>query len=151
MDNAGTVRVWQVDSSELFRSAQTWKRMVGVDQKVLSVIFEKAEDGQENNTEGVTMVNADGQADGGDGSGSGSGEGSGEGDGSGGSGGSGEGGSGGGTNMNEDGREATFVDVSTLELVSQIYSIFYDSQLLFNTHTQSFSISLFIPASARWF
>ncbi|CAO3686219.1 unnamed protein product [Umbelopsis ramanniana] len=116
MDNAGTVRVWQVDSSELFRSAQTWKRMVGVDQKVLSVIFEKAEDGQENNAEGVTMVNADGQAEGGDGSGSGSGEGSGEGDGSGGSGGSGEGGSGGGTNMNENGREATFVDVSTLEL-----------------------------------
>ncbi|CAM0142536.1 unnamed protein product [Umbelopsis sp. WA50703] len=122
MDNAGCVRVWQVDSADLFRAAQTWKRMVGVDQKVLSVIFEKADSADGSKENGKQGMAADGSGgDGEGGSGSGSGSGSGEGEGSGGSGGSGEGGSGGsggsGTvDMNENGREATFVDVDTLEL-----------------------------------
>jgi hypothetical protein len=110
-----------VDPAELFKSAKVWKRMVGVDQKVLSVIFEK-EDPEKINASGKgDMSNAGAGGDEGEGGGSGSG--SGEGEGTGGSGGSGEGGSGGSggggsTDMNENGREATFVDVSTLELVS---------------------------------
>lgn len=44
LDNAGTVRVWQVSSNELYQAAQTWKQMVGVDQKVLSVIYETEQD-----------------------------------------------------------------------------------------------------------
>lgn len=40
MDNSGVVRVWQVQASELHKAAQTWKQMVGVDQKVLSIIYE---------------------------------------------------------------------------------------------------------------
>ena len=40
MDASGVVRVWQVESMELYKAAQTWKQMVGVDQKVLSVIYE---------------------------------------------------------------------------------------------------------------
>jgi hypothetical protein len=121
MDNAGTVRVWQVDPAELFKSAKVWKRMVGVDQKVLSVIFEK-EDPEKINASGKGDMSNTG-AGGDEGEGGGSGSGSGEGEGTGGSGGSGEGGSGGSggggsTDMNENGREATFVDVSTLELVS---------------------------------
>lgn len=44
LDNAGTVRVWQVSSNELYKAAQTWKQMVGVDQKVLSVIYETDQD-----------------------------------------------------------------------------------------------------------
>lgn len=40
MDNAGTVRIWQVNSNDIYKAAQTWKQMVGVDQKVLSVIYE---------------------------------------------------------------------------------------------------------------
>jgi hypothetical protein len=43
MDNAGTVRIWQVSSNEIYKAAQTWKQMVGVDQKVLSVIYETEE------------------------------------------------------------------------------------------------------------
>lgn len=121
MDNAGTVRVWQVDPAELFKSAKVWKRMVGVDQKVLSVIFEKEDPEKTNASDKGDMSNTGTGGDEGEGGGSGSG--SGEGEGTGGSGGSGEGGSGGSggggsTDMNENGREATFVDVSTLELVS---------------------------------
>jgi hypothetical protein len=44
MDNAGTVRIWQVNPNEIYKAAQTWKQMVGVDQKVLSVIYETDED-----------------------------------------------------------------------------------------------------------
>lgn len=40
MDNAGTVRIWQVNSSDIYKAAQTWKKMVGVDQKLLTVIYE---------------------------------------------------------------------------------------------------------------
>lgn len=40
MDIAGVVRIWQVQASELHKAAQTWKQMVGVDQKVLSIIYE---------------------------------------------------------------------------------------------------------------
>lgn len=40
MDASGVVRVWQVESMELYKAAQTWKQMVGVDQKALSVIYE---------------------------------------------------------------------------------------------------------------
>lgn len=40
MDNAGTVRIFQVNPNELYQSATTWKQMVGVDQKALSVIYE---------------------------------------------------------------------------------------------------------------
>lgn len=40
MDNVGTVRVFQVSAKDLYQSATTWKQMVGVDQKALSVIYE---------------------------------------------------------------------------------------------------------------
>jgi hypothetical protein len=44
LDNAGTVRVWQVSADEIYKAAQTWKQMVGVDQQALSVIYETRED-----------------------------------------------------------------------------------------------------------
>ncbi|KAI8350392.1 AAA domain-containing protein [Blakeslea trispora] len=124
LDNAGTVRVWQVSSNEIYRAAQTWKQMVGVDQKALSVIYETADQLQPMNSEEM-----DGESKGGgSGNGSGNGEGSGDGSGSGsggsggaGSGGSGDSGGGGGGgaggNMNEEGRqEATFEDIDNLKL-----------------------------------
>ena len=48
LDNAGTVRVWQVSSNEIYKAAQTWKQMVGVDQKALSVIYETTDQVQVN-------------------------------------------------------------------------------------------------------
>jgi hypothetical protein len=44
LDNAGTIRVWQVNPNAIYQAAQTWKQMVGVDQKVLSVIYETEDD-----------------------------------------------------------------------------------------------------------
>ena len=40
MDAAGVVRVWQIQSTDLYNAAQTWKQMVGVDQNALSIIYE---------------------------------------------------------------------------------------------------------------
>ncbi|KAG0177699.1 von Willebrand factor A domain-containing protein 8 [Apophysomyces sp. BC1021] len=132
MDNSGTVRVWQVNAPDLYRSAQTWKQMVGVDQKVLSVIYETDEkEGVEASVQGSADMVAQQGSQGGDqgssnqkcdgGSGEGSGGRSGTGEGEGGAG-EGEGASGGGFNgaggrMNENGREeATFEDIQNLKL-----------------------------------
>ncbi|KAI9354986.1 AAA domain-containing protein [Pilaira anomala] len=126
MDNAGIVRVWQVNPAEIYKAAQTWKQMVGVDQKLLSVIYETDQD-KEKMDELFDDAKINGKGQGGDkdaqcetnGSGEGSGGTSGVGQGAG----SGEGGSGGGgvdgsgNNMNEDGRqEASFEDIESLKL-----------------------------------
>ncbi|KAI7898653.1 AAA domain-containing protein [Cokeromyces recurvatus] len=127
MDNAGTVRVWQVSSNEIYQAAKTWKQMVGVDQKVLSVIYETDKD--KNNIDfdeenqkivGKQSDNADTQCQN-NANGQGSGGSSGMGDGDGGSSGSGSGGGGGmngsGNNMNEEGRqEASFEDIDNIKL-----------------------------------
>jgi hypothetical protein len=124
MDNAGTVRIWQVNPTEIYKAAQTWKQMVGVDQKVLSVIyeteedrkrldeiFEQAQNGEGGDSDAKCETNGQGQGSGGD-------SGVGEGDGGSGSGGQGGGGvNGSGNNMNEDGRqEASFEDIDNLKL-----------------------------------
>ncbi|KAI9253809.1 AAA domain-containing protein [Phascolomyces articulosus] len=131
MDASGVVRVWQVQSTELYNAAQTWKQMVGVDQNALSIIYET--DKNEENGEGQPVGEAigDGQGKGeGKGEGQGKGEGKGKGQGSGGGEGSGDGNGGGesqgssggsgggsGTAMNEGGRdEATFEDIENLKL-----------------------------------
>ncbi|KAI7879625.1 hypothetical protein K492DRAFT_208133 [Lichtheimia hyalospora FSU 10163] len=132
MDASGVVRVWQVESMELYKAAQTWKQMVGVDQKVLSVIYEtdKPEDeDMQGNQQAVGEATAPGESNGkgqgngqgqgqGSGQGSGGGEGSGDGTSSGSEGqGSGGGGASSGANMNEGGRdEATFEDINNLKL-----------------------------------
>ncbi|KAG2198207.1 hypothetical protein INT46_006615 [Mucor plumbeus] len=124
MDNAGTVRIWQVSSNEIYKAAQTWKQMVGVDQKVLSVIYE-TDDKQLDNfyDEAKNFAGDQGNSDAqcendGQGQGSGGTSGVGEGDGGSGSGGQGGGGvNGSGSNMNEDGRqEASFEDINNLKL-----------------------------------
>ncbi|RCI00345.1 von Willebrand factor A domain-containing protein 8, partial [Rhizopus stolonifer] len=128
LDNAGTIRIWQVSSNEIYKAAQTWKQMVGVDQKVLSVIYEtvdqhqQEQDGQAReigegaNSDAQCRNDGNGQGSGGS---SGVGEGGGAGSGAGGSGGGGVNGS--GNNMNEDGRqEATFEDIDNLKLVAKI-------------------------------
>ncbi|CEG83438.1 hypothetical protein RMATCC62417_17358 [Rhizopus microsporus] len=126
LDNAGTVRIWQVNSNDIYKAAQTWKQMVGVDQQALSVIYETKDDNVKLN-ELFEKIEAeqgeDGESNGkGKGSGGGQGEGGSGGGGSGGSGGSGGdgsggGGSGSGVNMNEDGRqEASFEDLENLKL-----------------------------------
>ncbi|KAI8646980.1 AAA domain-containing protein [Parasitella parasitica] len=120
MDNAGTVRIWQVSSNDLYKAAQTWKQMVGVDQKILSVIYETDETQLDDlYKEAGNQDNADAQCkNDGQGQGSGGTSGVGEGDGGSGSGGEGGGGvNGSGNNMNEDGRkEATFEDINNLKL-----------------------------------
>lgn len=125
MDNAGTVRVWQVSSNEIYKAAQTWKQMVGVDQKVLSVIYETEEDRKQIDEafERAQQMNGAGDPDAkcetnGQGQGSGGTSGVGEGDGGSGSGGQGGGGvNGSGNNMNENGREeASFEDIDNLKL-----------------------------------
>ncbi|KAI8393920.1 AAA domain-containing protein [Radiomyces spectabilis] len=127
MDNAGTVRVWQVNPAELHKSAQVWTQMVGVDEKVLSVIYETDQDTLPGSSNEDDDVNSGAACNGGDGHGSGGSAGTGEGgeasEGSGkGDGDSGAGGGGGGTNgsggrMNEDGREeTTFEDIENLKL-----------------------------------
>ncbi|KAG0792461.1 hypothetical protein G6F57_004554 [Rhizopus arrhizus] len=126
LDNAGTVRVWQVSANEIYKAAQTWKQMVGVDQQALSVIYETREDGVKLNEMYERMDTEDEENDQlngqGKGSGGGVGEGGSGGAGSGGSGGSGSGGEGGsggsgGVNMNENGREeASFEDLDNLKL-----------------------------------
>ncbi|KAF7726766.1 von Willebrand factor A domain-containing protein 8 [Apophysomyces ossiformis] len=130
MDNAGIVRVWQVNAPDLYNSAQTWKKMVGVDQKILSIIYETDQKGEiDTSMEGLEGQQEDqgGQkgsgGSGGEGSGGSGGEGSGGSSGTGeGEGGDGEGASGGGFNgaggrMNENGRqEATFEDIQNLKL-----------------------------------
>ncbi|KAI9317743.1 AAA domain-containing protein [Dichotomocladium elegans] len=126
MDAQGVVRVWQVESAELYRAAQTWKQMVGVDQKVLSVIYETdqpkdegsaMEENIQHEGEEGSQGGSAGQNSGGDGGSGGQGGGGGEG-GQGGQGGQGSGGSGGsGGNMNENGREeASFEDINNLKL-----------------------------------
>ncbi|KAI9260188.1 AAA domain-containing protein [Sporodiniella umbellata] len=128
MDNAGTVRVWQVSPNEIYNAAQTWKQMVGVDQQALSVIYETTEDNIQLNelyeqieTEGnkEDQSGNQGKGSGGEGDGGEGGSGSGGEGGSGGGGSGGEGGSGGssGINMNENGRqEASFEDLDNLRL-----------------------------------
>ncbi|RCI05809.1 von Willebrand factor A domain-containing protein 8, partial [Rhizopus stolonifer] len=128
MDNAGTVRVWQVRANEIYKAAQTWKQMVGVDQQALSVIYEttdnniklnelyeKMDSVEDNNDQSGKQSKGSGsEGEGGEG-----GSGSGGSGGTGGSGSGGEGGSGGssGANMNEDGRqEASFEDLNNLRL-----------------------------------
>ncbi|GAA5805817.1 AAA domain-containing protein [Helicostylum pulchrum] len=127
MDNAGTVRIWQVNPDEIYKAAKTWKQMVGVDQKVLSVIYETDQDKKQMD-EMFEDAEKEAKGQGGnkdakceaDGSGEGSGgsSGVGEGDGGSGQGGSGGGGANGsGNNMNEDGREeANFEDIENLKL-----------------------------------
>ncbi|KAI7849218.1 AAA domain-containing protein [Circinella umbellata] len=130
MDASGVVRVWQVQSTDLYNAAQTWKQMVGVDQNALSIIYEtdKNEEG-ENVLVGEASGEGDGEGQGkgegkGKGQGSGGGQGSGDGNGGGESGdaqqgSSGGGGSGAGAGMNEGGREeATFEDIENLKLRS---------------------------------
>ncbi|KAI8991241.1 AAA domain-containing protein [Mycotypha africana] len=125
LDNAGTVRIWQVNSNELYTAAQTWKQMVGVDQKVLSIIYETDKDkneGELGHNDNNKLVGDQGNSDAkcennGQGQGSGGTSGQGEGDviGQGGSGGGGVNGS--GNNMNENGREeASFEDIENLKL-----------------------------------
>lgn len=135
MDISGVVRVWQVQATELYNAAQTWRQMVGVDQKVLSIIYETdkvsmqdrfwneksayvSTQDQEDKTDMMVGDSKDrltGQGDsgqgrqcnGGDGVGSGGRQGTGDGEGGAGE---GQGASGGGFNgvggrMNEGGRE----------------------------------------------
>lgn len=135
MDISGVVRVWQVQATELYNAAQTWRQMVGVDQKVLSIIYETdkvsmqdrfwneksayvSTQDQEDKTDmmgGDSKDRLTGQGDsgqgrqcnGGDGVGSGGRQGTGDGEGGAGE---GQGASGGGFNgvggrMNEGGRE----------------------------------------------
>ncbi|KAI9301803.1 hypothetical protein BJ944DRAFT_233592, partial [Cunninghamella echinulata] len=127
MDNAGTVRIFQVNANELYQSATTWKQMVGVDQKALSVIYEsdqKSQDGMQDPTNEAKNGSQDGngsdKCDGGDGKGSGGNQGTGDGEGGQGSGGQGAGGggfNGSGGRDNEGGREeATFEDINNLKL-----------------------------------
>ncbi|KAF1799288.1 AAA domain-containing protein [Mucor lusitanicus] len=124
MDNAGTVRIWQVSSNEIYKAAQTWKQMVGVDQKVLSVIYETDEKQMDDLYDEAKKLagdqgNSDAQCQNdGQGQGSGGSSGVGEGDGGSGSGGQGGGGvNGSGNNMNEEGRqEASFEDINNLKL-----------------------------------
>ncbi|KAI8983752.1 AAA domain-containing protein [Pilobolus umbonatus] len=120
MDNSGTLRIWQVNPNDIYNSAKTWKQMVGVDQQVLSVIYETEEDKKvieesfNKAAEGApkTENGQDGSGEGGSGEGEG-----GSGSGSGGRGGSGGGEKAGANDMNEDGREeSTFVDIDTLKL-----------------------------------
>ncbi|KAL0082790.1 AAA domain-containing protein [Phycomyces blakesleeanus] len=121
MDNAGSVRIWQVSSSDLFKAAQTWKQMVGVDQKILSVVYEK-KDGKKSDPssqgDDANKTNGSGESGGDSDEGSGgSGNGGESGSGSGGAGGSGGIGGSGGENMNEGGREeASFEDIQNLKL-----------------------------------
>lgn len=127
MDNAGTVRIWQVSSNEIYKAAQTWKQMVGVDQKVLSVIYETDDKQLDDLYDEAKKLagdqgNSDAQCENdGQGQGSGGTSGVGEGDGGSGSGGQGGGGvNGSGNNMNEDGRqEASFEDIDNLKLVNK--------------------------------
>ncbi|KAL7311976.1 hypothetical protein PS15m_009681 [Mucor circinelloides] len=124
LDNAGTVRIWQVSSNEIYKAAQTWKQMVGVDQKVLSVIYETDEKQLDDLYDEAKKLagdqgNSDAQCQNdGQGQGSGGSSGVGEGDGGSGSGGQGGGGvNGSGNNMNEEGRqEASFEDIDNLKL-----------------------------------
>ncbi|CAO3595524.1 unnamed protein product [Absidia cylindrospora] len=125
MDNVGTVRVFQVSAKDLYQSATTWKQMVGVDQKALSVIYEsdnKHEQGHSDNQNDGRDDQGQGSADkcdGGDGKGSGGNQGTGDGDGGQGGGGGGGGGgvNGSGDRDNENGREeASFEDINNLKL-----------------------------------
>ncbi|OZJ04703.1 hypothetical protein BZG36_02531 [Bifiguratus adelaidae] len=112
MDNSGMVRVWQVNAEQLFKAAQTWKQMVGVDPRILSIIYQD-EDGED-----IDEDDGEKGGNGGEGEGNGSGSGGSGGSGSGGEGGEGQGGSGGGGDpaLTEGGREANFDDVSNLTL-----------------------------------
>ncbi|KAG0224963.1 von Willebrand factor A domain-containing protein 8 [Actinomortierella wolfii] len=144
MDNAGFVRVWQVDAADLFQAASTWKKLVGtLDSRTLAILY-RDEKGQFVNAQGQ-IIGPDGQpiilqqdgeggegdplpegmggdamtviASGGGGGGGGSGSGDGEGDGSGS--GEGEGGGSGSGQRNTpptEGRKPTFEDVSKLEI-----------------------------------
>ncbi|GES99877.1 von Willebrand factor A domain-containing protein 8 [Rhizophagus clarus] len=112
MDISGVVRIWQVDAGQLIKAAKTWRKLVGsIDQRTLSIIYEDFEGNtiseQIGNNEDVNLQEG----------GSGSGEGNGYG--SGGSGGDGAGsgaGGGGGDQLNLEGREPTFIDVSNMEI-----------------------------------
>ncbi|KAI8341541.1 hypothetical protein BC941DRAFT_416834, partial [Chlamydoabsidia padenii] len=121
MDNVGTVRVFQVSAKDLYQSATTWKQMVGVDQKVLSVIYE-SDKKSDDQSDGQGNHGSDGEGsdkcDGGDGKGSGGNQGTGDGDGGQGGGSGGGGGfNGSGGRDNENGREeATFEDINNLKL-----------------------------------
>ncbi|KAG0268044.1 von Willebrand factor A domain-containing protein 8 [Actinomortierella ambigua] len=141
MDNAGFVRVWQVDAADLFQAASTWKKLVGtLDARTLAILY-RDEQGQYVNAQGE-LVGADGQPilqlpeseegdplpdgmggeamsviSGGGGGGGGGGSGEGEGDGSGeGSGEGGGSGSGQRKTPPTEGRKPTFEDVSKLEI-----------------------------------
>ncbi|KAI8064375.1 AAA domain-containing protein [Gongronella butleri] len=132
MDNVGTVRIFQVSANDLYRAANTWKQMVGVDQKALSVIYEtdQPSSGNDMDQDGSSRGASD-KCDGGDGHGSGGKQGTGtggesdggqgaEGEGEGQGGGSGGGGggfNGNGQRDNENGREeATLEDINSLRL-----------------------------------
>ncbi|KAL1924595.1 uncharacterized protein VTP21DRAFT_4249 [Calcarisporiella thermophila] len=141
MDTSGMVRVWQVDPADILQSANNWKRMVGsLDDSILSIIYghEKPEEKvhgalslEEISRKEIMNQSPSDMVDFGDSGMSGM---SGMG-GMGGMGGEGEGGSGGGEGgeggsfgggkggseinpdaLNLKGREASFVDVSTLTL-----------------------------------
>ncbi|ORX55569.1 hypothetical protein DM01DRAFT_1334962 [Hesseltinella vesiculosa] len=129
MDNIGTVRVFQVSPNELFRAANTWKQMVGVDQKALSVIYETEEkNGSLQQSEQDGSSGSSDKCEGGNGRGSGGDQGTGDaqggesqGDGEGQQGGGGGGGGGGlngkGSNDNDNGREeASLEDINNLRL-----------------------------------
>ncbi|CAB4415023.1 unnamed protein product [Rhizophagus irregularis] len=111
MDISGVVRIWQVDAGQLINAAKTWRKLVGsIDQRTLSIIYEDSE----GNVISEHIEN-DGLQD--RSSGNGSGEGNGNGNGGSGGGGTGGGaGDGGGDQLNLEGREPTFIDVSNMEI-----------------------------------